>query len=146
MPRIGSVSPRSVTAVLDLGGDEPLTVTYKPNAIVTAQQVVAEADTTDDAAESRNILAQQLSGLLTSWDAKGPVPDEDLVGFATAKMGEIVAEDQPIPLDPDTLSWLGVPVLKGVILEIVKHSGEYPKGSPNGSPRPGPTPTSTPSN
>lgn len=146
MPRIGLVSPKAVTAVLDQGGDERLTVTYKPQAIVSVQQAVKEVDESQDTQETRNVLAQQLSGCLVSWDATGPLPDEDLTGFVKAKAGSIVVADAPIPLDPDTLSWLGVPVLKGLIMAIVEHSGDYPKATQNGSQPPPSTPVTTSTN
>ena len=147
MPRIGSVSPKAVAATIDLGGESSIALVYKPHAIVTAEKAIADAaDQNGDSQETRNVLAHQLAGLLVSWDATGPLPDEDLTGFSTAKAGEIVGEDQVIPLDPATLSWLSVPVLKGLIMAIVEHSGEYPKGTPNGSLPPGVIPMSTRSN
>ena len=140
MPRIGQASPRSVAATIDLGGEESISLVYRPQAIVTAATALRDVD--DDDAIVQNVLANQLAGLLVSWDATGPLPDEDLTGFSTAKAGEIVAADQPIPVTADILSWLGIPVLKGIIMAVIQHSNDYPKGTQNGLHPPSPTPIS----
>ena len=53
--------------------------------------------------------------MVAKWELLGPVPVEDVGDLVE---GSIVEADQPIPLDPEVVKHLPVPVLKGIVAGV----------------------------
>lgn len=122
-----------ITRDIDLGAGETFECTFDPTAIpadfdITRLQTVAEA-------------AETVCQVVIDWDLVGPVPFSD---FGTLKAGAIVANDEPIPLDPAVIAKLPFGFLFSLIQSLTAASlpksrtprPENPE-TPSGSPTPG---------
>lgn len=136
MTSFAKLMPNEKTSDINCGWGVEARMTYNPRQITA---VIDEAEVQDDSDERRNQLAEQIAQIVTEWEMTGPVPIEDIPGH---KVGSVVPEDEPVPIEKRVLSYLPAPLLTGILLGLQLDSSPDPKGMRKGSLKPGETPTS----
>lgn len=118
LPNADRLMPATRTAKIDIGlGDlNKLRITYIPLEIM--------ADDRDEDEDPDEVLLR----VVTAWDLSGPIPtrdiraktrvndegEEETVSPAIPK-GSIVAEGEPVPLEPDVVKHVHMAIKAGVI-------------------------------
>lgn len=132
MPSINQVAARDERMARSVrlknpitGAEADLEVAFYPNRITmaAARSVVTGAGATDQLAQAEQTLAGLrvfLCRVLASWDLTGPLHNADGM--------EIVADGEPIPLQPEVVAH----VPDWIVTQLIEHVAKPPK--PNGSP------------
>lgn len=110
------------TSPIDCGWGLTAEMTYKP-ALVTEdldEGITGESD----AHQAAGIIC----AIVSAWELTGPVPLETV---GTIAEGSIVAEDAPVPLDPQVVRHLPIPLLKGIIAGLVQDALPKPTRTPS---------------
>lgn len=122
MPSLKKLMSISKTSDIDCGWGITARMTYQP-ALVT-EDLDDEAKGETGAAR----IADQLCTLVTSWELTGPVPIQT-VGSITE--GSIVPEGEPVPLDPEVVRHLPLPLLQGMFQGLMGDAVPKSPKTPN---------------
>ena len=77
------------------------------------------------------VYARMICGALSAWEVMGPVPIETV---GDLEEGSVVKDGDPIPLDPEVVRHLPLPLLEGMMIGI--RSAADPKRPPARKPTP----------
>lgn len=124
MPSAKSLVSESKTDDVNCGWGITCRMTYDLRKIVMAQE--AKNELADDEVEEVDTtkVARDICEMVSQWDMTGPVPIMDTNGV---KAGSKVPDDEPIPLDPEIVKWLTMPLLQGISIGLVQSALPDPK-------------------
>jgi hypothetical protein len=105
----------AITRDIDLGHGDTFEATFDPTSLPSDNDGVYEANDIDE-------IAGIICTVIKSWDLVGPVPFSDI---GKLKSGELVADGDPIPLDPTILVKLPPVFIASVLRGLVTAS--FPK-------------------
>lgn len=108
------VAKRAKTINVELGGDEPLVVTYSPDAL------------------TKDVYA----GLQGAQDAKDPFLVAETVIVPLVRSWSLEDEGKPFPIDAEHVGMLGLPICQAITLalfEDINEASDTGKGSASGS-------------
>ena len=115
--KIANVLPDTKKIAIDFGHDF-LHIEYRPAALVSLND---EADLED---EDHNTVVRRFCDAIVTWDAEGPLPHLETQGHA---IGSVVADGDPIPLEPDVIQFISIPALVGILSELGRDAMPDPK-------------------